>query len=222
MVAVDCEVLAIGHVEVRREGINGAGEEPPPVAVDQPDVAQLRQRFDQGFQALVVVRPRCDDLLVGDICEQFVGIAGGEFEGLEHLEGVLVDDAERRFQPFARVLEVAVIGDPGDAGEDQNRENDRRGQQRQQRPFRIPAGRVRQRAVLRLCRAGPEQRIHESPLIRGLRCGTVRTTRQKTQSMVWFGGMDQPFLAVRRAQRPVPRVALAAPPYCASARFRSS
>ena len=52
---------------------------------------------------------------------QFVEIARAQFEGLEHLQRVLVDRIEVALHAVARFGEVLVIGNPGREQEDRDR-----------------------------------------------------------------------------------------------------
>ena len=64
------------------------------VAVDHPQVAQLRKLVDQAAQSVAVIFLALMNLLVGLILEQRFHEALAGFERVEHLAGVFVHDVD--------------------------------------------------------------------------------------------------------------------------------
>ena len=95
-----------------------------PVGADDPDVGELRQRFDQGLDAAVVVGFVGPKLVVGHVIEHLVEIARGELDGLEHLHGVLVDRAEIALQAVLRLRDMLAVGDHRAGREHRDRQHD--------------------------------------------------------------------------------------------------
>jgi hypothetical protein len=97
--------------------------------VDDEDVAQLRQRVGQTFEAVVISRLGQADFLVADVADQLVDVDRRDLERLEHLGCVLGYRPERALQAILGVEIVLMIrNDPADR-QNQQGEHDRRAQQ---------------------------------------------------------------------------------------------
>lgn len=96
------------------------------VAADHPQVAQLRQVQDEILQALVVVGFVLANFLVGGAGKKFFEITLADLEGLEHLDGVFLHDADGPLQAVGRLIDMLIVGNPRRGGENGERKRKRR------------------------------------------------------------------------------------------------
>ena len=133
---VDLEVVAVREVDAARRRQVGGRDQETAVAVEDQDGADLGQPVMQPLEAGVEGRLAGADRLVGEPAQRLGRGLDGEVDGLEDLEGVLLEHVER-------ALEALVGAGPGGAvvrdariAEEREREHDRGGDEPAQDPDR--------------------------------------------------------------------------------------
>ena len=87
------------------------------------------------------------DVGLGNAADHLIDFGQAAVDGLEHLQGMLVNGAEVALQAIPRVDVVLAVGDRGGGAKDNERQRDRCDEQPVQRPFGAPVfsrGRGRQ------------------------------------------------------------------------------
>ena len=102
-----------------------AGDEPLAVAVDEKDRAQLRQRIDDAFDALVQARLLVADLLVRHAAHDLLDFGDGALDRLKDLERVLVKDIERTLDAIVGDVQLMAVIEAGGKSEQHKGQNNR-------------------------------------------------------------------------------------------------
>ena len=88
------EVAAVGIVELARHRQDGAGDHGMAVPVEHPDRFDLRQCLLRALEAEIKVGLGVADLVVGLTAQHFVDLGDRALDGLQRLQGMLLQDVE--------------------------------------------------------------------------------------------------------------------------------
>src|SRR5262249_6157035 len=111
------EEASLARVKIGRYSRKLTGHERSAVPIDEKDRPHLRQRVDDALHALVKVRLVSADVVVRHAAHDFVDFGDGALDRLKDLEGMLVKDIERAFDPVVSDGILMAVVQPGRKGE---------------------------------------------------------------------------------------------------------